>query len=114
MDPNDAQWKDNPNMKEWVAFMDKWIQSGDKTDANNIYGYNVARTLVQVLKQCGDDLSRENVMKQAANLKNVKPAMLLPGMEINTSSTDFVPIKQMQLEQFDGKAWVLIGKVLGS
>ncbi len=69
---------------------------------------------MQVLKQCGDDLTRENVMKQAANLKNLRAPMLLPGITINTSPTDFSPIKQMQLEKFDGKTWVLFGKVIGS
>ena len=82
MDSTDPQWKDNPNMKEWVAFMDKWNPSGDKTDGSNLYAYNVARTLVQVLKQCGYDLTRENIMKQAANLKDFEPGTLLPGVKV--------------------------------
>jgi len=112
MDPNDAQWKDNPNMKEWVAFMDQWLPSGDKTDANNIYGYNVARTLVQVLKQCGDELTRANIMKQAANLKDFEPGTLLPGIKVNTSPTDFYPVEQERLMRFKGETWELFGPVL--
>jgi branched-chain amino acid transport system substrate-binding protein len=112
MDPTDPQWKDNPNMKEWVAFMDKWNPSGDKTDAGNAYGYNVARTLVQVLKQCGDDLTRANIMKQAASLKDFEPGLLLPGVKINTSKTDFYPIEQLQLERFKGDTWELFGPVI--
>ena len=79
MDPTDPQWKDNPSMKEWVAFMDKWNPSADKTDAGNIYGYDVARTLVKVLKQCGDDLTRANIMKQAANIKDFEPGTAAAG-----------------------------------
>jgi branched-chain amino acid transport system substrate-binding protein len=112
MDSTDPQWKDNPAMKEWVAFMDKWNPSGDKTDGGNLYGYNVARTLVQVLKQCGDDLTRENIMKQAANLHDFDPGTLLPGIKINTSPTNFYPIQQWQLEKFDGQTWQLFGPVM--
>jgi branched-chain amino acid transport system substrate-binding protein len=112
MDSTDPQWKDHPAMKEWVAFMDKWHPSGDKTDAGNLYGYNVARTLVEVLKQCGDDLTRANIMKQAANLKGFEPGTLLPGVKINTSPTDFYPIEQLQLQKFDGETWKLFGPVI--
>src|SRR4029077_4882969 len=112
MDPTDPQWKDNPNMKEWVAFMDKWNPSGDKTDAGNAYAYNVARTLVQVLKQCGDDLTRANIMKQAANLKDFEPGLLLPGIKVNTSPTDFYPVEQERLMRFKGESWELFGPVL--
>src|SRR5215472_3858832 len=97
MDPNDPQWKDDPGMKEWFAFMDKWNPSADKTDGFNIYGYALAQTLVQVLKQCGDDLTRANIMKQAANLKDFEPDTLLPGIKINTSPTNFAPIRQLQM-----------------
>jgi branched-chain amino acid transport system substrate-binding protein len=113
-DASDAQWHNDQDYKDWLAFMKKYNKDSDPADNNTVLAYARAYTLVQVLKQCGDDLSRENVMKQAANLKNVKPPMLLPGMAIDTSPTDFFPIKQMQIEKFDGKAWVLIGKVLGS
>jgi branched-chain amino acid transport system substrate-binding protein len=112
MDSTDPQWKDHPAMKEWVAFMDKWNPSGDKTDGSNLYAYNVARTLVQVLKQCGDDLTRENIMKQAASLKDFEPGTLLPGIKVNTSPTNFYPIQQLQLEKFDGETWRLFGPVM--
>jgi len=113
-DSSDAQWRNDQDYKDWLAFMRKYNKESDPADNNTVLAYARAYTMVQVLKQCGDDLTRENVMKQAANLKNVKAPMLLPGIAINTSPTDFFPIEQMQLEKFDGKAWVLIGKVLGS
>ncbi len=113
-DPSDAQWHGDQDYKDWVAFMQKYNKDSDPADNNTVLAYARAFTLVQVLKQCGDDLTRENVMKQAANLKDLRVPMLLPGIIINTSPTDFFPIEQMQLEKFDGKAWVLIGKVLGS
>jgi branched-chain amino acid transport system substrate-binding protein len=112
MDSTDPQWNNDPNMKEWVAFMDKWNPSADKTDAGNLYGYNVARTLVQVLKQCGDDLTRANIMKQAASLKDFEPGTLLPGIKVNTSPTDFYPIEQLQLQRFKGETWERFGPVM--
>jgi branched-chain amino acid transport system substrate-binding protein len=112
MDPTDPQWKDNAGMKEWVAFMDKWNPSGDKTDAGNIYAYNVARTLVLVLQKCGDDLTRANIMKQAASIKDFEPGTLLPGIKVNTSPTDFYPIEQEQLQRFEGDTWKLFGPIL--
>jgi branched-chain amino acid transport system substrate-binding protein len=112
MDPTDPQWKDNAGMKEWVAFMDKWNPSGDKTDAGNIYAYNVARTLVLVLQKCGDDLTRANIMKQAANIKDFEPGTLLPGIKVNTSPTDFYPIEEEQLQRFEGDTWKLFGPIL--
>jgi branched-chain amino acid transport system substrate-binding protein len=111
-DPTDPQWQDSPEYLEWVAWMDKYNPAGAKTDQFNVYGYNAAMTLVQLLKQCGDDLSRANVMRQAANLKNLELPMLLPGVVINTSSTDFYPIESMQLAKFDGEKWVLFGDVI--
>jgi hypothetical protein len=99
-------------MKAWHAFMDKYYPSGDQIDQNNVYGYAVAQTLVQVLKQCGDDLTRENIMRQAANLKNFSSDVMLPGIKINTSPDDFFPIEQMQLMKFDGEAWHLFGDVI--
>ena len=92
--------------------MAKYFPEGDKSSSFTVYGMAVAETLVQVLKQCGDDLTRENVMKQAANLKDVEVDMLLPGIKINTSPTDFFPIEQMQLMRFDGKRWKLFGSVI--
>jgi branched-chain amino acid transport system substrate-binding protein len=111
-DPTDPQWKDDPAMKEWVAFMDKYYPDGDKSNSANVYAYAVSQTLVQVLKQCGDDLTRANIMKQAASLKDFKLGLLLPGISINTSATDFYPIDQQQLMKFDGKEWQLFGPIM--
>jgi branched-chain amino acid transport system substrate-binding protein len=110
--PSDPSWKDDPAFKEWAAFMDKYYPEGDKTNDNTVYGYLVAQTLVQVLKQCGDDLSRDNIMKQAANLKDLALGMLLPGVVINTSPTDFAPIEQQQLARFNGERWERFGPVM--
>jgi branched-chain amino acid transport system substrate-binding protein len=112
-DPTDPQWKDDPGFKEWVAFMDKYFPDGDKTDGGTVTGYAAAQTLVQVLKQCGDDLTRANVMKQAAAIKDLHLGMLLPGIVINTGPADFAPIEQMQMMRFDGKTWELFGPVMG-
>jgi branched-chain amino acid transport system substrate-binding protein len=111
-DPTDATWKDDPAYKEWLAFMDKYYPDGDKTSTLTVYGYLVAQTLVAVLKQSGDNLTRDNVMKQAANLKNLELGMLLPGMTINTGPNDFAPIKQMQMEQFNGERFELFGPIM--
>jgi branched-chain amino acid transport system substrate-binding protein len=111
-DPTDPQWKDDPGYKDWVAFMDQYYPEGDKTDAGNVIGPCFAQTLAQVLKQCGDELTRENVMKQAANLRDFRVPMLLPGISINTSPTDFAPIKQMQMAKFDGERWQLFGPLI--
>ena len=111
-DPTDPQWKDDAGYKWWVAFMDKYYPDGDKTDAGNVYGPSNAATVVQVLKQCGDELTRENVMKQAANLHDFTVPMLLPGIKINTSPTDFAPVKQVQMGRFDGTRWRLFGPLI--
>ncbi|MDE2565725.1 MAG: ABC transporter substrate-binding protein [Burkholderiales bacterium] len=111
-DPTDPQWANDPGMKDWTAFMTKYMPGASQTDANSVYGYSVTQTLVQVLKQCGNDLTRANVMKQAANLDLTLP-MLLPGIDVKTSPTDFFPIQREQLARFDGKTWVLFGKVYG-
>ena len=111
-DPTDPAWKDDPGVKAWQAFMDKYYPNGDKLDLNNVYGYAVAQTMVQVLRQCGDDLTRENIMKQAASLKDFSSDVMLPGIKINTSPDDFFPIEQMQLMKFDGEAWHLFGDVI--
>ncbi len=111
-DPTDPAWKDDPGVNAWRAFMEKYYPDGDKTNSNDVYGYAVAQTMVQVLKQCGDDLTRENVMKQAANLKNFSSDVLLPGIKINTSPDDFYPIEQMQLMRFNGESWNLFGDVI--
>jgi branched-chain amino acid transport system substrate-binding protein len=111
-DPTDPTWNDDAGKKEWVAFMDKYFPEGDKTSSFTAYGYTVAQTLVQVLKNCGDDLTRANVMKQAASLKGLTHPMLLPGITINTSDKDFAPIKQMQMQKFNGERWELFGPIM--
>jgi ABC-type branched-subunit amino acid transport system substrate-binding protein len=111
-DPTDPAWKDDPGVKTWREFMDKYYPDGDKTNSNDVYGYAVAQTMVQVLKQCGDELTRENVMKQAASLKNFSSDVMLPGIKVNTGPDDFFPIEQMQLMRFDGEAWRLFGDVI--
>jgi branched-chain amino acid transport system substrate-binding protein len=113
-DVSDPEWANDAGMKEFLAFMTKSFPEGDKLDKGTIVGYAVAQTLVQVLKQCGDDLTRENVMKQAANLKNFRTEALLPGIQINTSPTDFAPISQLRLEKFKGERWELFGDVISA
>ena len=107
----DPQWKNDKGYLDWVAWMKKYYPEGALDDQANAYAYSVAQTLVQVLKQCGNDLSRENIMKQAASLKNLELPLLLPGIKINTSATDFAPIEQEQLARFDGERWVLFGEL---
>ncbi|MBI3515612.1 MAG: ABC transporter substrate-binding protein [Proteobacteria bacterium] len=109
----DPRWQNDPGFQAWLAWMKAYNPDADITDNGNVTGYSVPMTLVQVLKQCGDDLSRENIMRQAANLKNLELPMLLPGIKINTSPTDYRPIEQVQLMRFDGKTWQPIGDVLG-
>jgi len=111
-DPTDPTWDNDAGKKEWLAFMDKYYPDGDKTSSFTVYGYTVAQTLVQVLKQCGSELTRANVMKHAASLKSLDLPMLLPGIKINTSDKDFFPIKQMQMEKFNGERWELFGPVM--
>ncbi|MBR0825455.1 ABC transporter substrate-binding protein [Bradyrhizobium manausense] len=113
-DPTDKQWDNDPGMKEFSAFMAKYFPEGDKLDGLTVVGYGVAQTLVQVLKQCGDDLTRENVMKQAASLKDFRTEALLPGIKINTSATDYAPISSFQLMKFKGEQWELFGEVLSA
>ena len=111
-DPTDPQWQNDVGYKGWVSFMDKYYPSGDKSDQQNVYGVSIAATTVQMLKQCGDELTRENVMKQAASLHNLELPMLLPGIAINTSPTNFAPIRQAQMRRFDGERYVPFGPVL--
>lgn len=113
-DATDPEWKNDKDMKEWSAFMDKYAPDVDKSDASTVYAYSVARTMVQVLRQCGNDLTRSNVMKQAANLRDFDPGMLLPGIAISTSPTDFAPIRRLQLMRFKGKTWERFGPVMSS
>lgn len=111
-DPTDPSWAKDAGMNEWRAFMAKYLPGADMTDGSYVFAYGVAKTMHQILKQCGTDFSREHVMKQAANVKNFDPATLLPGILVNTSPTNFHPIRAMQLQKFDGKTWRLFGDVL--
>jgi branched-chain amino acid transport system substrate-binding protein len=111
-DPTDPAWKDDPGMQEWRGFMAKYLPGADLTDGNFVFGYGVSKTLMQVLQQCGADLSRENIMKQAANLHDLDLPVLLPGIRINTSPTNYHPIRQMQLERWTGKTWERFGSVI--
>ncbi|MBH5385108.1 MULTISPECIES: ABC transporter substrate-binding protein [Bradyrhizobium] len=113
-DTTDAQWANDAGMKAFLDFMTKYFPEGDKTDGGTIVGYGVAQTLVQVLKNCGDDLTRANVMKQAASLKDFRTEALLPGIKINTSATDFAPISSLQLQRFKGERWELFGDVINA
>jgi branched-chain amino acid transport system substrate-binding protein len=111
-DPTDDTLKDDPGLKEWRAFCDKYMSQKEFIDVNAAYAFGAAATMIQVLKQCGADLSRENVMKQAANIKDLYLPMLLNGVTINTSPTNFSPIRQMQLSRFDGESWRPFGEIL--
>jgi branched-chain amino acid transport system substrate-binding protein len=111
-DPNDPRWKDDPGLKEWKDFTTKYMSATEFTDLNAVYGFGAAATMVQVLKQCGNDLSRENIMKEAANIKNLQAPMGLPGATINTSPDNYSPIRQMQLSMFNGESWELFGGLL--
>jgi branched-chain amino acid transport system substrate-binding protein len=111
-DPTDAQWKDDAGMKTWNEFLDKYYPEANRADGSVMFGYTVAQGIVQVLKQCGDNLTRENVMKQAASLKDLELGGLLPGIKVNTSATDFAPISQLQLVKFKGETWERFGEVM--
>jgi branched-chain amino acid transport system substrate-binding protein len=111
-DPTDPQWKNDKEYLEWVAFMKKWYPRGSLNSSFNSYGYAVAKTMVHVLKQAGDNLTRKNIMKTAASMKDVRVPMLLPGVLLNTGPGDFRPIEQMQLQRFEGKTWKLFGPII--
>ena len=113
-DASDKQWDNDPSMKEFYAFMAKDFPEGDKLDGGTVVGFGVAQTLVQVLKQCGDNLTRENIMKQAASLQDFRTEVLLPGIKINTAANDFAPISQLQLMKFKGDKWELFGEVISA
>src|ERR1700704_2020863 len=111
-DGADTQWDNDPGMKKFYAFLEKYFPEGNKLDASVVYGYGAAQTMVKVLEMCGDDLTRANVMKQAAALKDFTPDTLLPGVKINTSPTDFAPIEQLQMMRFKGEKWDLFGDII--
>jgi len=113
-DPTDPQWKNDAGMKAWNEFLDKYFPEANRTDASVIYGYTVTQTLVHVLKQCGDNLTRENVMKQAAGIQDLELGGLLPGIKVNTSATDFAPLSQLQLMRFKGDTWERFGDIISA
>lgn len=113
-DPTDPQWADSPDMKEYKAWFEKYYPEGNINDAFNVSGYSIAWGTVELLKRCGDDLTRANVMKQMASFKDVEAPMMLPGVKWNTSATDFSLIESGQLARFDGEKWVLFGDVIGN
>src|SRR5476651_2459635 len=111
-DGADSQWDNDPGMKKFLAFLEKYYPEGNKLDGSVVYGYGAAQTMVKVLQMCGDDLTRENVMKQATSLKDFAPDTLLPGVKINTAATDFAPIEQLQMMRFKGEKWDLFGDII--
>jgi branched-chain amino acid transport system substrate-binding protein len=113
-DASDPQWDNDPGMKQFYDFMAKDFPEGNKLDQGTVVGYGVAQTLVHVLEQCGDNLTRENVMKQAASMKDFRTEVMLPGIKINTSANDFAPISQLQLQTFKGERWNLFGEVFSA
>ncbi len=113
-DASDPQWNKDPGMEAFYAFMKKDFPDGNVLDGGTVVGYGVAQTLVEVLRKCGDNLTRANVMKQAASLKDFRTGVLLPGIQINTSATDFAPLSQLQLMKFKGQKWELFGDVISA
>ncbi|MDU6829919.1 MAG: ABC transporter substrate-binding protein [Bradyrhizobium sp.] len=111
-DAADAQWDNDPGMKKFFEFLQQYYPDANKLDSSVVYGYGAAQTLVKVLQMCGDDLTRANVMKQAASLKDFTPDTMLPGVKINTSATDFAPIDQLQMMRFKGEKWELFGEAI--
>ncbi|MBV9559750.1 MAG: ABC transporter substrate-binding protein [Bradyrhizobium sp.] len=111
-DGADPQWNGDPGMKKFLDFLVKYYPDGNRLDASVVYGYGAAQTMVKVLQMCGDDLTRANVMKQAASLKDFAPDTLLPGVKVNTSPTDYAPLKQLQMMRFKGEKWDLFGDII--
>jgi branched-chain amino acid transport system substrate-binding protein len=111
-DPTDPSWAEDPAMKEWRAFMEKYMPGADLTDANSVYGYSAAKVMEQVLRQCGQDASRENIMRQATNLRDVEVPTLLPGIRLNSSPTNYRPVRQMQLQRFTGRTFERFGTLM--
>jgi branched-chain amino acid transport system substrate-binding protein len=111
-DPTDPRWTGDPGFQEYAAFIAKYMSPNDLVEGGPVYGFDAATMLIPVLKQCGDDLSRQNIMRRAANLKDLELPMLLPGIKVNTSSDNFYPIRQMQLATFNGESWELFGGIV--
>ncbi len=110
-DPTDPTWRDDAGLGEWRSFMERYYPEGDRTNVFTVYGYSVAQTLVRVLERCGDDLTRRNVMRQAASLDGLRLPMLLPGVTVSTRANDYAPIKQLQMMRFTGETWELFGPI---
>jgi branched-chain amino acid transport system substrate-binding protein len=113
-DPTDKQWANDPELKAWNAWMDKYMPSANKGDANYVYAYSVSFLMHETLKRCGDTLTRANVMKQASSFQKLRVPMLLPGITVNTSATDFYPLQSVQLARFKGQTWELFGEVMSA
>jgi branched-chain amino acid transport system substrate-binding protein len=113
-DPTDKRWEDDAEMKTWRAWMDKWMPGANQGDANYVYAYSVSFLMQQTLAKCGDTLTHENVMKQAANFQKLRVPMLLPGITVSTSPTDYYPIQAVQLQRFKGESWDLFGDVMAA
>jgi branched-chain amino acid transport system substrate-binding protein len=113
-DPTDSAWDKDPGMEEWRAFMKKYYSEGDLQDSNNVWGYSLAHSIVHVLSACGNDLSRENIMKQITTLNKLENPVLLPGITLSTSPTNYRPITQLQMIKWNGKSWDRFGEVIQS
>ena len=111
-DPTDPTWRDDAGLGEWRGFMERYYPEGDRTNVFTVYGYSVAQTLVRVLERCGEDLTRRNVMRQAASLDGLRLPMLLPGITVSTGAGDYAPIKELQMMRFTGETWELFGPIL--
>jgi branched-chain amino acid transport system substrate-binding protein len=112
-DPADSQWRDDQGVREYLAWARQWYPQGDPADWANVLGYSLSQLMVHVLKQCGDELTRENIMRQATNIKDLQLPMLLPGIKINTGPSDYIPVEQAQFVRFDGVRWVRFGEFVG-
>ena len=112
-DPGDPQWRDDPAVKEYLAWSRQWYPDGDPYDWSNVIAYSSAQLMVHVLKACGDDLTRENLLRRATDIKNLQLPMMLPGIRINTGPHEYLPVEQAQLIRFDGERWVRLGDIVG-
>ena len=112
-DPGDPQWRDDPAVKAYLAWAKQWYPEGDPMEWNNVFGYTLAQLTVEVLKRCNDELTRDNLMHQATAIKDLQLPMMLPGIRINTSPQDYLPVEQVQLVRFDGERWVRFGDLVG-
>ena len=113
-DPSDPQWRDDPAVKEYLAWAKRWYPEGDPEIWDNVLGYSSAQLMVEVLRRCGDELTRENLLRQATDIKDLQLPMMLPGIKINTGPKDYLPVKQVQLVRFDGERWVRFGEIVSS